>query len=51
MVDWFEALALDQTGYVARDPSTRAELDKSFATWLPLLKENGSTKRKPRSRA
>jgi endoglucanase len=37
MVDWFEALALDQTGYQPQDLTARDEFDKSFAKWLPLL--------------
>ena len=38
MVDWFEALALDETGYRPDDRTIRTDLDKSFAKWLPLLK-------------
>ncbi len=49
MVDWFEALALDEAGYVARDTALRDEFDKSFAKWLPLLADGGSSGRKARS--
>lgn len=37
MVDWFEALVLDETGYRPDDHTIRAELDKSFARWQRLL--------------
>ncbi|MFQ5805103.1 MAG: M20/M25/M40 family metallo-hydrolase [Phycisphaerae bacterium] len=37
MVDWFEALVLDETGYQADDPTVREGFDESFAKWLPLL--------------
>ena len=37
MVDWFEALALDETGYRPADPGIRDDLDKLFAKYLPLL--------------
>ncbi len=50
MVDWFEALALDDVGYQANDPALREEFDKSFAKWLPLLGGDGSGKKKPRTR-
>ena len=30
MVDWFEAIAMDDEGFVAGDPKLRAELDKSL---------------------
>ena len=51
MVDWFEALTLDETGYRADDKTVRMQFDESFAKWLPLLKGSGSPKPKPRSRA
>ena len=38
MVDWFEALATDETGYRPDDPAVRDDLDKLFARWLLLLK-------------
>lgn len=37
MVDWFEALVLDESGYKADDPTVRNQLDESFAKWQPLL--------------
>jgi endoglucanase len=48
MVDWFEALALDETGYRRDDSTIRDNLEKSFARWLPLLEESGSPKPKRR---
>lgn len=52
MVDWFEALVLDQTGYVARDPEVRSRFDQSFAKWLPSLEGQVATKtgKRPRRR-
>jgi len=50
MVDWFEALVLDETGYQATDSAVRAEFEKSFAKWLPLLEEQ-KPPRKPARRA
>ncbi len=50
MVDWFEALTLDQTGYRADDRTVCEEFDKSFAKWLPLLERTGSSNRKTRSK-
>jgi endoglucanase len=46
MVDWFETLALDETGYQRDDPSVRQDLDKSFERWLPLLEARESPRRK-----
>jgi len=37
MVDWFEALALDATGYRPDDPAIRDDLEKSFGRWRTLL--------------
>ena len=37
MVDWFEAIVMDDPGYVPNDPTIRNDLDKSFAGYLPLL--------------
>ena len=50
MVDWFEALVVDETGYRADDPTVREQFDQSFAKWLPLLEGSASPKPKPRSR-
>lgn len=33
MVDWFEAIALDETGFAKSDPSVRADFDKSLGEW------------------
>jgi len=38
MVDWFEALVLDEAGYRPADETQRRELDQSFARWRPLLR-------------
>ena len=38
MVDWFEALALDDKGVDAAGSTLRADLDKRFAEYEPLLR-------------
>lgn len=48
MVDWFEALVLDETGYQPDDPTVRGEFDKSFAKWLPLLEGDDPAGRRAR---
>ena len=50
MVDWFEALVIDEVGYQPNDPAVRAEFDQSFAKWLPLLEARRSSNGKARSR-
>jgi endoglucanase len=37
MVDWFEALVLDEQGYGGEGTAMRAQLDKRFEEYLPLL--------------
>lgn len=37
MVDWFEALAVDEQGYGGEASAMRTQLDRRFAEYLPLL--------------
>ncbi len=39
MVDWFEALVLDEQGFQAEDGSVQKGLEERFAMWEPLLGE------------
>jgi putative aminopeptidase FrvX len=50
MVDWFEALVVDEVGYRADDPTVREQFDQSFAKWLPLLERTTPSNPKARSR-
>jgi putative aminopeptidase FrvX len=47
MVDWFEALVLDEAGYQPDDPTLREGFDESFAKWRPLLEGIGPPRRGP----
>lgn len=37
MVDWFEAIALDETGFLQSDPAVRADFDQSLDKWRDHL--------------
>lgn len=41
MVDWFEALVLDDPGYGAQDPAMRDTLESRFSRYRPLLDKRG----------
>jgi len=49
MVDWFEALALDEQGYQPKDPTLREGFDESFAKWRPLLEGKRPSAKKSRT--
>jgi putative aminopeptidase FrvX len=45
LVDWFEALVLDEPGYQPDDPALREGFDEGFAKWQPLLEESARSGR------